>query len=129
MNTRDTAIRNPTYQEMLRFITLDQTDKNAFNMENYTCLNFAEDVRNHALQRGYKCGLVYVMFPSSSHAIVCFNTTDLGLIYIEPQNDAVVKLKVGQPYWDRTEYRPPLYDDRIIYIAIVWNTNTVFLYN
>jgi len=128
MNVRDTAIHDPTYKEVLNFIALDQTDKNTFNTENYTCLNFAVDVRNHALLRGYRCGLVYVVFPSSSHAIVCFNTTDQGLIYIEPQNDAIVELKVGQPYWDRTEYSPPFYDDRIIYIAIVWNTNIIFLY-
>ena len=129
MNVRDTGIRNPTYQEVMSFIAVDQTDKNTFIMGNYTCLNFAVDVRNHALMKGIRCGLVYVVFSSSSHAIVCFDTTDQGLIYIEPQNDAVVKPNIGQPYWNRTEYRPPLYDDKVIYIAIVWNTNTVFTYN
>ncbi|MBS7614742.1 hypothetical protein KEJ18_03305 [Candidatus Bathyarchaeota archaeon] len=129
MNFRDTALRDPTYQEVLDFIALDQTDKNIFSMDNYTCLSFATDVRNHALMKGIKCGLVYVVFAESSHTIVCFNTVDQGLVYVEPQNDAVVNPRVGEPYWDRTQYSPPPYDDRIIYIAIVWNNNVIFLYN
>jgi hypothetical protein len=76
--------------------------------------------------KGYKCGFVYIVFPSSAHTIVCFNTTDCGLVFIEPQNDAIVKPIVGQPYWDRTRYIPPLYDDTIIYMAVVWSTNIVF---
>ena len=128
INSKDSTIRDLTYQEMLNFIVLDQTDKNTFNEENYTCLNFAADVKNHAFLKGYKCGLVYVVFPNSAHTIVCFNTTDHGLIYIEPQNDAIIRPIVGQPYWDRIKYYPPLYNDTIIYMAIVWNTNIVFFY-
>jgi hypothetical protein len=123
------TVRDPTYQEMLDFIALDQTDQNIFSGKNYTCLNFAVDVKNHAFLKGYKCGLVYVIFPSSAHTIVCFNTTDSGLIFVEPQNDAIVKPIVGQPYWDRTKYIPPLYNDTIIYMAVVWNTNIVFFYS
>jgi hypothetical protein len=129
INNNGDTVRNPTYQEMLDFIAFDQTVKNTFNEKNYTCLNFAVDVKNHAFLKGYKCGLVYIVFPSCAHAIVCFNTTDLGLIFIEPQNDAIVKPIVGQPYWDRTKYIPPLYNDTIIYMAIVWNTNIVFVYH
>jgi hypothetical protein len=129
INNKDSTIRDPTYREMLNFIALDQTDKNTFIEENYTCLNFAVDVKNNAFLKGYKCGLVYIVFTSSAHTIVCFNTTDQGLIYIEPQNDAIVKPIAGQPYWDRTRYNPPLYNDTIIYVAIVWNTNIVFFYH
>jgi len=128
VNGKEGTVRDPAYQEMLDFIAFDQTDRNGFNEENYTCLNFALDVKNHAFLKGYKCGLVYVVFPSSTHTVVCFNTTDRGLVYIEPQNDAIVKPIAGQQYWDRTKYGPPHYNDTIIYIAIVWNTNIVFFY-
>jgi hypothetical protein len=117
---RGYIIRDLAYQEMLNFIALDQTDKNTYVEGTYTCWNFAADVKYHAFLKGYKCGLVYIEFPSSAHAIVCFNTTDQGLIYIEPQNDAMVKPIIGQFYWDRTKYSPPLYNDTIIYIEIVW---------
>jgi len=111
-------IRDPTYQEMLNFIALDSTDENEYS-ENYTCFHFTADVKNHAFQAGYKCGFVYIEFPDSAHAIVCFNTTDQGLIFIEPQSDEIVTLTIGQPYWDRTEYSPT-YNDTVISFTIIW---------
>ncbi|MEM3597207.1 MAG: AN1-type zinc finger domain-containing protein [Candidatus Bathyarchaeia archaeon] len=112
-------IRDPTYQEMLNFIASDKTDENEYS-ENYTCLHFTADVKSHAFDEGYKCGFVYVEFRDGAHAIVCFNTTDQGLIFIEPQSDEIVTLTIGQPYWDRTKYEPPDYDDTVISFTIIW---------
>jgi hypothetical protein len=117
---RGYTIRDLAYQEMLNFLALDQTDKNMYVEGTYTCWNFAADVKYHAFLKGYKCGLVYIEFPGSAHAVVCFNTTDQGLFYIEPQNDAIMRPVVGQFYWDRTKYNPPLYNDTIIYMETVW---------
>jgi len=103
-------IRDPTYQEALQFIALDQTDKNQYNEENYTCLNFAADFKINAFDAGYRCGFVFVEFAEGGHAIVCFNTTDYGLIFVEPQNDNIVNLEIGQPYWD----------DIVVRYTIVW---------
>ncbi|MEM2091895.1 MAG: hypothetical protein QXR59_01240, partial [Candidatus Bathyarchaeia archaeon] len=116
---RGFTIRDPTYQEALSFIFWDQTDKNEYNPENYTCLNFAADVKNNAFKAGYRCGFVYIRFPVFAHAIVCFNTTDHGLIFIEPQTDEIVKLEIGKPYWDRTKYMVP-YDDTVVSYVIIW---------
>jgi len=113
-------IRDPTYQEMLDFLTTDQTDKNPYNETSYVCWNFASDLMNNAFKAGYKCGWVHLAFPSSAHAIDCFNTTDQGLVFVEPQRDDVVTLIIGQPYFDRTEYSPPSFDDTIVKYVIVW---------
>jgi len=112
-------IRDPTYQEMLNFIALDRTDENEYS-ENYTCLHFTADLKNNAFQAGYRCGFVSVEFPDSAHAIVCFNTTDYGLIFIEPQFDDIVTLSIGQSYSDLNGYETPEYDDTIITYTIIW---------
>ena len=113
-------IRDPTYQEVLTFIASDQTDKNQYNEENYTCANFAADFKNHAFEAGYRCGYVLIEFPDAAHSINCFNTTDKGLIFIEPQDDNIVSLTIGQPYWNRTIYESPTYNDTIVRYTIVW---------
>lgn len=95
---RGYTMRDPTYSEALRFMWMDQTDKHRY-MENYTCLNFAADFKENALEAGYKCGFVYLKFPEGAHALVCFNTTDKGIVFIEPQFDAIMKVEVGIRYW------------------------------
>jgi hypothetical protein len=97
-------VRDPTYQEALQFIGSDQTDKNQYN-QSYTCINFANDLVNNALNQGYRCGFVIIDFPESCHAIVCFNTSDRGLIFVEPQTDELVTLSTGQPYVGKTVLR------------------------
>ena len=117
---RGYTIRDPTYQEAIQFITSDQTNKNEYNEENYTCANFAADFKNNAFTIGYRCGYVTVEFPDFAHAMVCFNTIDKGLIFIDPQDDQILTLTIGQPYWDRTIYESPDYDDTIVRFFIVW---------
>jgi len=90
-------VRDPTYQEALQFIRLDQTDKNQYN-QSYICINFANDFINNAINEGYRCGFVIIEFPETNHAIVCFDTSDNGLIFIEPQNDELVTLTTEQQY-------------------------------
>lgn len=113
-------IRDPAYYEVLEFISSDKTDENEYDPGSYTCINFAADVKNNAFYKGYRCGYVEILFPDSGHAIVCFNTTDHGLGFIEPQSDYVMNLVIGQPYWDRSKYYAPDYDDTVIRFVICW---------
>jgi len=112
-------IRDPTYDEAIAFMNLDQTDENEYS-ESYTCFNFAADFENNAFQAGYRCGFVYVEFVEGAHATVCFDTIDKGLIFIEVQEDDIVILTIGQPYWDRAKYEPPDYNDTVVSFTIIW---------
>jgi hypothetical protein len=94
---KDYNLRDPTYEEATHFIRSDQTDKNQYN-QSYTCINFANDFRNNAFNEGYRCGYVTIEFRETNHVIVCFNTSDNGLIFIEPQSDEIVTLTTEQPY-------------------------------
>lgn len=117
-------LNNPTYIEALQFTESDQTDKNLYKDQTYTCANYAADFKTNAGKAGYKCGYVRVLFADSSHALNCFNTTDHGLIFIEPQLDELVTLTRGKPYWDRTRYVPQygnrIYDDTVSGFLIEW---------
>jgi hypothetical protein len=95
---------DPTYREALQFIRSDETDRNQYN-QSYKCTNFADDFMNNAFRAGYRCGYVTIEFPETNHAIVCFNTSDNGLIFIEPQSDEIVALATGKPYLGRMVLR------------------------
>jgi predicted nuclease with TOPRIM domain len=88
---------DPTYDEAISFIELDETDENTYTPD-YVCYDFTADLIDNAAQLGYRCGFVYIEFSNSAHAIACFNTTDAGLIFVEPQNDELVDIAVGQLY-------------------------------
>jgi hypothetical protein len=84
--------RDPSYQEMLDFLASDKTNYHMYADREYTCYDYARDVCNHASDAGFRCGFVYLETEDSGHALVCFNTTDCGLVFIEPQTDERVKL-------------------------------------
>jgi hypothetical protein len=117
-------IRDPTYQEMLEFIRADKTDENAYVDGDYICHDFSYDVKRNAFDAGYRCFWVSIEMGEYSptvagHAIVAFNTTDRGIIYIEPQSDKVMNVQIGQHYWDRSIYRAPSYDDTVTKIELI----------
>jgi hypothetical protein len=91
-------IRDPTYSEMQSFITTDKTDENTYNVT-YECHEFTRDVLKNAFNQGLKAGYVYIEFAEGAHALVCFDTVDKGLIFVEPQTDELVVVAVGNNYW------------------------------
>ena len=112
-------IRDPTYDEAIAFIAWDETNENEYS-ENYTCHHFTADFKNNAFQAGYRCGYVAIDHPDSAHAIVCFNTTDYGVIFVEPQYDDSVNVTIGHSYSDINGYQLPDYDDTIVSFTIIW---------
>jgi hypothetical protein len=91
--------RNPTYAEAAGFVASDKTDTRHYTAGTYTCADFAKDFQSSALKAGLSCGIVTTFFPDeTSHDLDCFNTTDRGVIYVEPQTDQIVSLTVGQVY-------------------------------
>lgn len=112
---RGCTIRDPTYKETLQFTRKDKTDTMEYDPENFVCHDFVAMFKTNAFKAGYRCFYVYIKFPeASAHAIVGFNTTDKGFIFIEPQTDDIVSVAIGKPYWDRTKWQAPTYDDTIV---------------
>lgn len=95
--------KNPTYQQMKDFLRLDRTNLNVYKVgsyPDYDCDNFASDVCNNAEAADIRAAVVAIEYENSGqgHAIVAFETTDRGVIFIEPQSDGEVMIDVGVGY-------------------------------
>jgi hypothetical protein len=112
--------RNPAYEEMKSFIVTDHTNLNEYKVGEYTCLDFASEVKQHAMGQNFRCALVEIEFPGGAHALVAFDTTDHGMIYIEPQNDREAQVFIGEKYWEQWSGYYSSYDDTIERIRVIW---------
>jgi len=121
-------VRDPTYAEVLKFISEDKTDKMEYIEGEFVCHDFAYMFKNNAYQKGYRCFYVHIGLLDGGHAIVGFNSTDRGMMYIEPQNDYFVELEVGKNYWTECVilppgyhyYESPSYNDTIVHFKVYW---------
>jgi len=104
------TLKNPTFRELRDFILKDPTNRNKFVLNQYECRHFATDVDNNAEAKGLRCAFVLLCFERGQHAVVAFQTTDKGLVYIEPQTDARIHPEVGGEYEGK----------KIIEILIAW---------
>ena len=90
---------DPTYQELLDFLSRDDTVKNKYDNPNFTCADFAVEVQNHAESQGIQCGYTGLNFEgkTTGHAIDVFNTIDDGLVYVDTTGGKVHITKNLQP--------------------------------
>jgi hypothetical protein len=92
------VMKNPTFSEVMGFIIQDTTNRNKFEKNKYECRHFATDVNNNAETAGIRCAFVLICYHKGQHAVVGFDTTDKGMIYIEPQTDAAIRPITGGFY-------------------------------
>ena len=115
------AIHNPTYQEMKTFLAQDTTDSKTYEEDEYVCVDFAAALNNNADAKGIRCAIVDIFHPGGyGHTIIAFETTDRGLIFIEPQFDREVKLVIGTSYSQTNNFTPAPRDDTIVRFVVIW---------
>lgn len=121
------VLRDPGYQEMKTFLKQDETSEHAYLRNEYICVDFAANVKANAAEEGIRCAYVVVEYlGTTGHAIVAFDTTDKGLVYIEPQFDWEVQPEIGRRYYECVVPPPgqymvePDYDDTIARIVVIW---------
>jgi len=120
-------LHDPSYKELMTFLTTDKTDAEKYDALNYNCFDYSADVNNNAELAGIRCAFVTITYPQSpGHAIIAFETTDKGLIYVEPQSDSRVNLVIGKRYYQCVVPKPgyyytaPSYNDTIKEIEVIW---------
>jgi len=97
-STSQIVLKNPTFNEVKDFVIEDATSRNKFIRNQYECRHFATEVGNNAEAAGIRSGFVLLCYDRGQHAVVAFDTTDRGLVYIEPQSDAAIHPEVGGNY-------------------------------
>jgi hypothetical protein len=120
------ALRDPTYQEVKDFLKADKTNTNLYITAKYVCENFSADTVANAQKQKIRNGCVQITLAGIRHALIAFNTTDKGIIYVEPQTDEEVNLQIGKHYWSECVGKPGSYsipkdyDDTIVSFFIIW---------
>ena len=121
------VLRDPSYQEMKDFLGRDKTSEREYLVSEYDCVNFAADVKANAAEEEIRCAYVVIEYRGGTgHVIVAFDTTDEGLVFIEPQFDWEVELEIGKRYYQCVKppsgyyMTKPGYDDTITRIIVVW---------
>lgn len=107
--------RNVTFAELKSFILSDDTDDGLYVEGVRMCGDFAEELHNNAEQEGIKSAFVAIHFKDESigHALNAFNTTDLGLVYIDCTGRGLKEIEEGNLFAGEE----PLYEcDSIAYI-------------
>ena len=102
--TQAIAYRPVTWMELVSFLEVDPTNRgNRYDPILYDCLDFAVDLVENAGKQNIKAWIVAVMFYNQElgHAFTAFETTDLGVVYIEPQKDfRYMNPMIGKPLCD-----------------------------
>lgn len=112
------SIRDPAFEEAMDFIERDRTETLEYS-DDFVCSRFAATFKQNAFDAGFRCFYVNIKFSGlAGHAIVAFNTTDKGLIFIEPQHDLLVSLEIGKSYCELNNLEGSSNDRIIDYILI-----------
>jgi hypothetical protein len=115
------VLHDPTYKEMKDFLEADPSDKTKYEDNSHTCTDYTTEVDNNADKLGIRCASVYIIYGETGHSIVAFNTTDRGIIFVEPQFDKEVKLSIGKSYAKENSFvKQDNLDDTIVRYLIMW---------
>ena len=102
----DKIIKTPTYEQVKEFIRNDKTKDEIYvtkeyDTKGYNCEAFTNDLIKNSTEHGfYACSITIYLKNSdeniTGHAVVQFNTSDRGKIYIEPQTGDEINCEEGQ---------------------------------
>jgi hypothetical protein len=93
------AIKIPTLQIVKEFLEEDDTDKQKYEEDKFTCVNYANMFVDRFLKKGYYSCVAYLLSSNSAHTIVAIKTSDYGKIYVEPQSDQIIyNINIGDNY-------------------------------
>lgn len=98
----NTTATNPTWGQLMAFLSQDQTETYTYIKDVYDCSQFSRDVHNNAEAAGIRAAVVHLDFRNESvgHALNAFLTTDYGLVYVDctERPDKVARIEAGKVF-------------------------------
>jgi len=87
-----------TYEQVIDFIRSDDTDTIPYEF-GFNCIDATFRIWRNATWKGITSYPIVVQYNElPGHMVISFPTNDRGDVFIEPQNDLQIKLRVGQNY-------------------------------
>jgi hypothetical protein len=107
LDLRDDFISfNPSYNEIERIIDEDDSHLMKYDELHFNCVDFTHRVIQKYFEKGiYSCMTTLYFEDGLSHANVAINTSDRGVIYIEPQTKVILdELTLNKDYCDYVNF-------------------------
>lgn len=108
INTENTeSLINVNYSTLISFIESDTTDEHEYEYYSFICIDFSLALLHNASLQNISSGIAILDYHTwDGHAITCFDTTDEGVVFIEPQTDSDITnlIKILGSYSDKTIY-------------------------
>ena len=109
--------QDPTFAEMATFVFTDNVNFNRYT-DDYVCAHFSRDLISNARAKGYRAGYVIIESTGADHAIVAFDTSNLGLYFVEPQTDYIFSESEMNEMINEGFYKNIFLDNREPYMDI-----------
>lgn len=90
----DRKYKTTSFNEYVRFLQYDQTDKNRYISEYFDCDNFSFLLMGNTNKQGWSSlafGILWVHTPKGGHAVNLFIDNNRDIWIIEPQNDKIFR--------------------------------------
>jgi hypothetical protein len=84
---------NPTHTEVVSLVRRNKIDEVPYDDDNFNCVEYSFGLIKGFLEEKIHACITWIIFDEeaeASHAIVAVNTSDKGVIYIEPQEDKII---------------------------------------
>jgi len=117
-------LRDPSYDELMKFIIEDKTDEEEYFSysypDEYSYILYAQAFLENAKQQGIRGYLVAIRIANSQFWFFTgFETIDRGWIYFLPTIDQIANLEIGKRYCEiNSFYECSSIDDRIEQIMV-----------
>lgn len=90
-----------TYEQVIDFVRSDDTDETQYGI-GFNCVDATFKIWRNATWEGIEAYPIVIQYGESpGHMVIAFPTKDGGSVFIEPQNDLQIRLRVGQNYDNR----------------------------